>query len=82
MDTNEKVAACTKIFEAQNPKTAYEERLACRDKPPPADGPDICYCLKASYPDEEVIAKCESITEDMIQLELRKHIYDCAGKSF
>ena len=49
MDSDAKVATCTKIFESLDPATSQQERLACRNKPPPAGGPDICYCLNTSY---------------------------------
>ena len=82
MDTDERVTTCTKIIDSLDPETSLEQRTECRNKPPPASGPDICYCLKTSYQDAEVKDKCSSMLEGINEDEMMKHIRSCAGKSF
>ena len=82
MDTDEKVATCTKIFDSLDPETSMQQRRACRDKPPPAGGPDKCYCLKSSSQDAEVRKKCDAMFENVSEAELMKDIRSCVGESF
>lgn len=79
MDTDAKVSECSAIFDALDPETSIEQRRACRKKTsPPAGGPDICYCLKASYTDQpKVMKKCEEIIEGVSEEKLIKHLRNC-----
>ena len=82
MNTDAKVAACTAIFDAQDPKTAHEERLACRDQLPSSGEPDFCYCMKTSTRDENIYKKCQAIFEGISEAQMMKRVRDCAGRSF
>ncbi len=82
MNTDAKVAECTAIFEAQDPETAYEERLACRNELPSSGEPDFCYCMKTSTQDEDVFKKCQTVFEDISEAQMMQRIRERGGRSF
>ena len=78
MDTDAKIAECSAIFDGLDPESSREQKRACRKKPPPAGGPDICYCLKASYTDQPKVAKkCEEILESISEKKFMEHLHNC-----
>lgn len=81
IDSDAKVAACNQIFAAQDPATAQQERTACRNKPPPAGGPDICYCLFYRSSEPEVLEACQTIADDIGgEMALMGHVRRCAAQ--
>jgi hypothetical protein len=80
LNTDARVKACNDMMNAMTPAENVTKSMACREKlAVPDDGPDLCFCLRTTSRDEELLAACEAIVpEDMSPRELANTIAECA----
>ena len=78
--TSAKADACAALIDSMPLEEYSRAAMACRDSMPvPEDGPDLCYCMKASPTDPELAAMCEKIVpENMSPREIGKKLYECS----
>jgi len=78
--TDSKAAACGAMLNALTPEEAARKTNACRQQVPiPAGGPDLCFCLKSSSTDPDVVKACQAILdkENMTPREISNKVVAC-----
>lgn len=80
LDTNARVKACGDLMNSLTPAENASKAMACRENlPVPEGGPDLCFCLRTTSRDVDLMAACEAIIpDDMTPRQLTKTMADCA----
>lgn len=80
IDSDAKARACAALIESMSPEDAAAGTAACRENmAAPADGPDICFCLKTFSQDPGILKACDAlISDDLSPRELNAMMLECA----
>ncbi|GEM_PF-3379936 len=80
LNTDARLKACNDLMSTLTPEQNATKAIECREAlPVPDGGPDLCYCLRTTTRDEEILAACEAlIPDDMTPKELTRTIAGCA----
>tara|TARA_R110002096_G_scaffold154923_1_gene319113 strand:+ start:14720 stop:15082 length:363 start_codon:yes stop_codon:yes gene_type:complete len=72
MTSNARVKACNNLVNAMTPEETVTKTFACRESlPVPDGGPDLCFCLRTTTRDREILEACQAIIpEDMTPMEM------------
>lgn len=80
LNTNARVKACGAMMNSTTPTESATKTMACREAlPVPEGGPDLCFCLRTTSRDAELMAACEAlIPDDITPLQLSRKTVECA----
>ncbi len=72
MTSNARVKVCNDLMNSMTPEETTTKSFACRESlPVPEGGPDLCYCLRTTTRDRELLEACQAIIpEDMTPMEM------------
>lgn len=79
INTNARHKACSDLVNSMTPEEAATKAFACRETlPVPAGGPDLCYCLRTTTRDVDILEQCKAmIPEDWEPEDFTRKIVEC-----
>jgi hypothetical protein len=79
MTSNARVKACNDLTNSMTPEETVTKSFACRESlTVPEGGPDLCFCLRTTTRDREILEACQAIVpEDMTPMELTTKMVEC-----
>jgi hypothetical protein len=79
INTNARHKACSALINSMTPEETAAKAIACRESlPVPEGGPDLCYCLRTTTSDVEILKQCEAmIPEDWEPEDFTRKIVEC-----
>jgi hypothetical protein len=79
--TDEKALACGRLTENLGPQVVATETMKCRETlAVPANGPDICFCMRTNSQDAEIQQACMALINSLSPNEMGAMLRDCARK--
>ena len=80
LNTDARLKACGAMMNSLTPTESATKTMACREAlPVPEGGPDLCFCLRTTSRDAELMSACEAlIPDDMTPLQLTRKTVECA----
>jgi hypothetical protein len=80
LNTDARLKACGDLIDSMTPEETATRSIACREAlPVPEGGPDLCFCLRTTTTDEEIMQACEAlIPEDMTPMQLTRTLAECS----
>ncbi|MCB1914566.1 MAG: hypothetical protein KDG52_02425 [Rhodocyclaceae bacterium] len=60
-DSDAEVARCTQLLDRMSPAEVTNLKGQCNAQSAPAQGIDVCFCLKTFHTDPQVIQACEAL---------------------
>jgi hypothetical protein len=80
LNTDARLKACGDLMDSMTPEETATRSIACREAlPVPEGGPDLCFCLRTTTTDADIMQACEAlIPEDMTPMQLTRTIAECS----
>ena len=76
-------AACSQLTGSFTPEELATKVLKCRETlAAPADGPDICFCMRSNSQDPAVQEACLALAENISPSDMYSVTKDCARKQY
>lgn len=72
--------ACSQLMNSMTPEETAAKAMACRESlAVPQGGPDLCFCLRTTSSDADLMRQCDDmIPDDWTAEELTRKLVECA----